>query len=134
MEILLKSALERPDFTDGPRYLIETTWPDNVQDLDVSPYRWIRELVPSYQLVQMSQKMRWPREYFQRVYWAELERPEAQKAIKSMLAEGHDYVTFLYADPSFLKSNAYYLKKYITAYQHKFPVPQFVQGTLALAA
>ncbi len=116
MEIFLKSVTERSYPEDGVRYLIETTWPENVQDMNLSPYRWIRAWVPSYELIQTAQKDKWTKEHFQYLYRAELEQPEAQWAIQNFLAQGHERVTFLYASFSPLESNAYYLQKHIYAY------------------
>jgi uncharacterized protein YeaO (DUF488 family) len=85
----------------------------------LSPYRWIRELVPSFELIEMAQKRRWSRELFQRAYWLELERQPAQQAIQRLFEENEDnYVTFLYAGPEPMKSSAYFLKRYIAAYGH----------------
>ncbi len=125
MEMILKSVNKRPQPTDGPRYLIESTWPENLQDLDLSPYRWIQELVPSYELVEMARKHRWNREYFQRAYWLELERPAAQEAIQRLFSENDDgYMTFLYAAPEAFRSNAYSLKRYISANESRLRISQ----------
>lgn len=113
MEIFLKSVTERPYFYDGSRYLVETIWPEKVQDLDLSPYRWIREWVPSYELMQAVQEGRLPKEVFEYLYRTELEQPKAQCAIRNFIAEGHERVIFLYASFDPLESNAYYLKQYI---------------------
>lgn len=134
MEILLKNVAELPQPYDGARYLIESTWPENIQDFDLTPYRWAKALVPSYELMEISQRRSWNKEDFQRAYWAELERPEAQWAIQKLFEENQQgYVTFLYAGPSSLKSNAYSLKKYLSTYGCPRQEVQVAQA-LSLAA
>lgn len=128
MEILLKSMTEVPQPYDGPRYLIESTWPDDVDDTAVSPYRWIKELVPSYELIEMSQKHRWTKEHFQQAYWLELQRPQAQEALQrifSEIDEENAFITFLYAGPTSFKTNAYYLKQYLNRYGVPDSAPAF---------
>jgi uncharacterized protein YeaO (DUF488 family) len=121
MEIILKSVHEAASLSDGTRYLVESTWPENVQDLDLSPYRWVKELVPSYELVANAQKSRKDKHLFQYLYWAELEQPLAQQAVQKFFMENDNPVTFLYAGPSSFQTPAYYLKKYMEAYGCRVP-------------
>ena len=117
MEILLKKTGDTPQDYDGRRYLIESTWPENVQDWDLGPYRWVQELVPSCELIAAAQKHRWHHDQVQRLYWAELEQPKAQAALQQLLAENQDgHVTFLYGGDDGLKSYAASLRKYITTH------------------
>jgi uncharacterized protein YeaO (DUF488 family) len=114
MAILLKSIIEPAQSFDGPRYLIEYAWPSHLGDLDFSPYRWVRELVPSYDLME---KQLWGHDSFRKAYWTELERAEAQRAIQKMFCEqNRGHITLLYASSSSMKSNAYYLKRFIDTY------------------
>ena len=114
MEILLKSVNERPQVFDGPRYLIESSWPKKLEEEDLRPCRWIKEIVPSYELVNTAKTHRWNKKNFREAYWAELERPEAQEAIQRLFNENHRCVTFLYDAPYSLESSANFLKRFLS--------------------
>lgn len=79
MPVKLKSAYMPPEPQDGKRYLVETFWPEGTDTFSLRPYRWIREIAPSYGLVNQASYNHWSPEQFREEYWKELQEP-AKKA------------------------------------------------------
>lgn len=72
MGILLKSAYSPSGSDDGKRYLVETLWPEGIDTCILSPYMWVKELAPSYDLKEMAIWKQWTQEKFRDEYKKEL--------------------------------------------------------------
>ena len=72
----LKSAYTPYDSRDGKRYLVETFWPEGIDTYFLSPYAWVRELAPSYDMKEKAIWEHWSEEKFREKYETELQEPE----------------------------------------------------------
>ena len=85
MPIRLKRAYDRPETTDGERYLVERLWPRGVKKADLSLTAWLKDIAPSTDL------RKWyghqPDRYaeFARRYQAELAGPETQPVLRELI-------------------------------------------------
>lgn len=95
--IALKSAYLSYQPTDGVRYLTETLWPEGVDTFQLSPYLWVRELAPSYDLKETAAWKHWDPERFRAEYKRELQEPRRRAWFELVLAEaGEMSVTLLH--------------------------------------
>lgn len=114
MNICLKSAFVPPALQDGSRYLVETLWPEGLDTYTLSPYQWLREVAPSYELRQKADWERWDKERFQKEYWTELSQPERRGWMKELKAKAQEgTVTLLYSSRSSTDSSAMMLQEYL---------------------
>lgn len=110
--IRLKRVYEKPERTDGARFLVERLWPRGIRKADLRMDGWLKEAGPSDPL------RRWfshdPRKWalFQRKYFAELEsRTNAWEPI--LKAARHGPVTLLYSAHDEEHNNAVALKWFL---------------------
>jgi uncharacterized protein YeaO (DUF488 family) len=87
MSITLKSAYLPYDSKDGARYLAETLWPSGVDTYDLSPYLWVQELAPSYDLKERAVWHKWTPEQFREEYRKELQAPQRSSWLALIVAE-----------------------------------------------
>ena len=110
--IYLKRVYDRPEPTDGPRFLVERLWPRGMKKATLQMALWLKEVAPSAAL------RRWfghdPAKWadFQRRYGSELDRhPEAWQPIVEAAHRGN--VTLLYSARDTAHNNAVALKAYV---------------------
>ena len=82
MPVRLKSAYSPYDTEDGLRYMAETLWPEGVETVSLSPYVWIHELAPSYELKERAILKGWTANDFRSQYYHELLKPERRDAFR----------------------------------------------------
>ncbi len=120
MGVMLKSAYAPYDSQDGARYLVETLWPEGVDTYYLSPYKWVQELAPSYDMKEMALWKNWTREKFQDEYKKELQEPHRRRWFDRIIIEAREGpVTLLHR--SHKKENAilpedatvYYLREFL---------------------
>lgn len=90
MKFALKSAYLPCDSNDGTRYLVETLWPEGVDTYGLSPYDWLRELAPSYELKEMAFWKHWNSSKFREEYKQELQEPLRRACFDRLLEEAGD--------------------------------------------
>ena len=110
--IQVKRVYDRPEPTDGPRFLVERLWPRGMKKATLQMALWLKEVAPSAAL------RRWfghdPAKWadFQRRYFSELDRtPEAWQPIVEAAQRGN--VTLLYSARDTAHNNAVALKAYV---------------------
>lgn len=120
MGLFLKSAYLPYDSKDGARYLVETLWPEGVDTYELSPFHWVHELSPSYDMKAMSIWKYWSLERFRNEYRHELLGPERHVWFERVVKEAETgTVTLLHR--SYKKetqilpedTTAYYLKEFL---------------------
>jgi uncharacterized protein YeaO (DUF488 family) len=110
--IQVKRVYDRPEPTDGPRFLVERLWPRGMKKATLQMALWLKEVAPSAAL------RRWfghdPAKWadFQRRYGSELDRnPEAWQPIVEAAQRGN--VMLLYSARDTAHNNAVALKAYV---------------------
>ena len=116
--IQVKRVYDRPEPTDGPRFLVERLWPRGMKKATLQMALWLKEVAPSEAL------RRWfghdPAKWadFQRRYGSELDRnPEAWQPIVGAVHRGN--VTLLYSARDLEHNNAVALKRYLEQHLDK---------------
>ena len=116
--IYLKRVYDRPEATDGSRFLVERLWPRGMKKATLQMALWLKEVAPSDAL------RRWfghdPAKWadFQRRYFAELgSKPEARQPIVEAMHRGN--VTLLYSARDLEHNNAVALKRYLEQHLDK---------------
>jgi uncharacterized protein YeaO (DUF488 family) len=110
--IALKKVYDKPESTDGKRFLIERLWPRGIKKTALKFDAWIKDAGPSTEL------RKWfshdPEKWieFRRRYFAELDaRPQVVESITKAAAQGT--VTLLYSSHDTEHNNAVALKEYL---------------------
>lgn len=114
----IKSISHSPVPEDGNRYLIETFWPEGKSSIQLHPYQWLKDLSPSYDLLEEARLEKWTDEEFRTRYLAELKKNEDFKkpTIDAVARQGKaGAVTFLYASSRPAVSYAAVLKEYFSS-------------------
>lgn len=110
--IQLKRAYDKPDKTDGTRFLVERLWPRGVRKSSLPMAAWLKDAAPSTELRQWfaHDPARW-RE-FRRRYFAELKsRPGAWMPLAEAARKGT--VTLIYSSHDAEHNNAVALKDFL---------------------
>lgn len=114
--ITIKRVYDRPEPTDGTRFLVERLWPRGMKKDTLRLDGWLKEVAPSDALRRWfgHDPAKW--QEFQRRYFAELDsKPEAWQPILKAAQRGN--VTLLYSARDTEHNNAVALK----AYEEKLP-------------
>ena len=112
--IHIKRIYERPDPSDGVRFLVERLWPRGIRKSDIVMDRWEKDTGPSDDLRKWfsHDPAKWKE--FQQRYFAELEtRPEAWKPVLD--AAKSEPVTLLFTSHDLEHNNAVALKRFLEA-------------------
>jgi uncharacterized protein YeaO (DUF488 family) len=110
--IHLKRVYEKPERSDGVRFLVERLWPRGVRKADLQTDGWQKEAGPSNQLRKWFSHDPEKWDEFQRRYSAELDtRPESWEPIVKAAKRGR--VTLLYTSRDPEHNNALALKRYL---------------------
>ncbi len=110
--IQLKRVYDKPQSSDGARFLVDRLWPRGLRKTDVHMEGWLKEAGPSTPLRKWfaHDPDKWTE--FQRRYFAELEeRQEAWKPIVQAMKRGP--VTLLYSSHDEEHNNAAALKRFL---------------------
>ena len=110
--IQVKRVYDRPEPTDGDRFLVERLWPRGMKKATLHMTLWLKEAAPSDALRRWfgHDPAKW--EDFQRRYLAELDsKPEAWRPILEAAHRGH--ITLLYSARDLEHNNAVALKVYV---------------------
>jgi len=139
MRVKLKSAYLPYDFKDGARYLAETTWPEGVDTYGLSPYLWVHELAPSYDLKEMGIWKHWSPEKFKSEYRQQLREPRNRDWFELLVTEAREKgVTLLHhshkseAQIVPLDTTAFFLKEFLDVELKQWPElsqPQTLSAT-----
>ena len=110
--ITIKRVYDRPEPSDGTRFLVERLWPRGVKKDTLRLDGWLKEVAPSDALRRWfgHDPAKW--QEFQRRYGAELEsKAEAWQPILKAARRGN--VTLLYSAQDTEHNNAVALKAYL---------------------
>lgn len=110
--IQVKRVYEKPETSDGIRFLVERLWPRGIKSEALQMEAWIKDAAPSTELRKWfnHDPNKW--EEFQRRYWAELDRdPDTWVPIASAATKGA--VTLLFSSRDTEHNNAAALKTYL---------------------
>jgi uncharacterized protein YeaO (DUF488 family) len=110
--ITIKRVYDRPEPTDGTRFLVERLWPRGMKKGTLRLDGWLKEVAPSDALRRWfgHDLAKW--QEFQRRYFAELDsKPEAWRPILEAAQRGD--VTLLYSARDTEHNNALALKAYV---------------------
>ncbi|MEW6388624.1 MAG: DUF488 family protein [Thermodesulfobacteriota bacterium] len=117
MPLKIKRIYEKPEETDGERYLVDRLWPRGISQEAAQLAGWLKDLAPSSDLRQWfaHDPERWPE--FHARYTAELQAPE-KAALMQKLAEQarQGIVTLVYAARDEARNNAVVLKNLLEQY------------------
>jgi len=120
MRVMLKSVYLPYEPADGARYLAETLWPEGVDTQRLSPYLWLHELAPSYELKEMALWQHWETGRFRDEYKRELQEPQRRTWFDLVLDEARNKgVTLLHRSDKHdwqvrpEDTSVYYLKEFL---------------------
>jgi len=112
--IQLKRAYEKPNESDGRRFLVERLWPRGVKKTSLPLEAWLKDVAPSTELRKWfsHDPARWNE--FRKRYFAELEKaPEAWQPLVEAARKGT--ITLIYSSHDTEDNNAVALKDFVTA-------------------
>ena len=106
--IKLKNVRDMPEANDGERVLIERLWPLDVDVYLAKIHLWLRDLAPSYLLLE------WYRDHskewseFEKFFRVELREPQKKGIFQELIRKSRDQdVTLLYSGEDSKRSAAY---------------------------
>jgi uncharacterized protein YeaO (DUF488 family) len=114
----LKRAYEKPETTDGARFLVDRLWPRGIAKTELKINGWLKELAPSNDLRHWfnHDPEKWGE--FRRRYFAELDaEPEVWKPLIEAAHKGT--VTLLYSAHDTEHNNAVALAEYLKRHTKK---------------
>ncbi len=113
MPVALKRAYDKPSLSDGTRVLVDRLWPRGLNKQAARLDAWLRDLAPSNELRRWfhARPAQWPQ--FRKKYLAELEGPEAARALDELyeLARKRLKLTLVFASRNLEHNNATVLKE-----------------------
>jgi uncharacterized protein YeaO (DUF488 family) len=110
----IKRVYQPPDAADGVRVLVDRLWPRGLPRERALIDLWLKEIAPSDTLRRRfhSDPEHW--EDFKSAYYAELEQPPAQSAVRALLDRlSREPVTLLFAARNESRNNAVALKEWL---------------------
>jgi len=113
-QLCVKRVYKPPDAGDGVRVLVDRLWPRGLSRERARIDLWLKEISPSDTLRRLFHGNPAGWEEFKTAYYAELDRPTAQAAVRSL----HDLltrgpVTLLFAARDEDRNNAVALKEWL---------------------
>jgi uncharacterized protein YeaO (DUF488 family) len=110
----IKRVYQPPDTEDGVRVLADRLWPRGLSREKAQIDLWLKEIAPSAALRRRFHGNPAGWEDFKAAYYAELERPPAQLAVRDLLERlRHEPVTLLFAARDETHNNAVALKEWV---------------------
>jgi uncharacterized protein YeaO (DUF488 family) len=110
----IKRVYEPPDMADGVRVLVDRLWPRGLSREKAKIDLWLKEIAPSDPLRRRfhGEPAAW--EDFKTAYYAELQQPPAQSAVRDLLDRlSREPVTLLFAARDETRNNAVALKEWL---------------------
>jgi uncharacterized protein YeaO (DUF488 family) len=111
--IQLKRAYEKPDKSDGERFLVERLWPRGVKKSSLPLVAWLKDVAPSTELRKWYEHDPAKWNEFRKRYFADLKKePEAWQPLIEAARKGT--ITLVYSSHETEFSNAAALKEFLT--------------------
>jgi uncharacterized protein YeaO (DUF488 family) len=113
-KLRIKRVYEPPQPEDGARILVDRLWPRGLSRERARVDLWLKEIAPSTTLRRRFHGDPGGWEEFRTAYYAELEEPAAQVAVRSLLDQlRREPVTLLFAARDEARNNAVALKEWL---------------------
>jgi uncharacterized protein YeaO (DUF488 family) len=113
-KLRIKRVYQPPDPQDGVRVLVDRLWPRGLSRERAQVDLWLKEIAPSDELRHRFHGDPAGWEDFKTAYYAELERPPAQSAVRELLDRLiREPVTLLFAARNESCNNAVALKEWL---------------------
>jgi uncharacterized protein YeaO (DUF488 family) len=113
-KLRIKRVYEQPQPEDGARILVDRLWPRGLSRERARVDLWLKEIAPSTTLRRRFHGDPGGWEEFRTAYYAELEEPAAQTAVRSLLDQlRREPVTLLFAARDEDRNNAVALKEWL---------------------
>ena len=113
-KLRIKRVYTPPDAEDGVRVLVDRLWPRGLSRERAQIGLWLKEIAPSDALRRRYHGDTAAWEDFKTAYYAELERPPAQSAVRDLLDHlDREPVTLLFAARDETRNNAIALKEWL---------------------
>ena len=110
----IKRVYQPPDNEDGVRVLVDRLWPRGLLRERAQIDLWLKEIAPSNALRRRYHGDRAAWEEFKTAYYAELNQPPAQSAVRDLLDHlSRGPVTLLFAARDETHNNAVALKEWL---------------------
>jgi uncharacterized protein YeaO (DUF488 family) len=110
----IKRVYQPPDEGDGVRVLVDRLWPRGLSREKARIDLWLKEVAPSDRLRRLFHGDAAGWEEFKVAYYAELEQPVAQAAVRSLFDRlSQEPVTLLFAARDESRNNAVALKEWL---------------------
>jgi uncharacterized protein YeaO (DUF488 family) len=113
-KLRIKRVYEPPQPEDGARILVDRLWPRGLSRERARVDLWLKEIAPSTTLRRRFHGDPGGWAEFRTAYYAELEEPAAQMAVRSLLDQlKREPVTLLFAARDEARNNAVALKEWL---------------------
>ena len=113
-KLRIKRVYQPPQPEDGARILVDRLWPRGLSRERARVDLWLKEIAPSATLRRRFHGDPGGWEEFRTAYYAELEEPAAQTAVRSLLDQlKREPVTLLFAARDEARNNAVALKEWL---------------------
>ena len=110
----IKRVYQMPDTGDGVRVLVDRLWPRGLSRERAQIDLWLKEIAPSDALRRRFHDDPAGWEEFKTAYYAELEQPPAQSAVRELFDRlSREPVTLLFAARDESRNNAVALKEWL---------------------
>jgi uncharacterized protein YeaO (DUF488 family) len=110
----IKRVYQVPETEDGVRILVDRLWPRGLSRERARIDLWLKEIAPSDALRRRFHDDPAGWQDFKTAYFAELEQPPAQSAVRELLdRRRHEPVTLLFAARDESRNNAVALKEWL---------------------
>ncbi|MGB9646546.1 MAG: DUF488 family protein [Stellaceae bacterium] len=107
-----QTGYKPPEDADGVRVLVDRLWPRGLSKERARIDLWLKEIAPSNTLRRLFHGNPESWEEFKAAYYAELDQPAAQSAVRDLLDRlTHEPVTLLFAARDETRNNAVALKE-----------------------
>ena len=111
-QLRIKRVYKPPEDADGVRVLVDRLWPRGLSKERARIDLWLKEIAPSNTLRRLFHGNPESWEEFKAAYYAELDQPAAQSAVRDLLDRlTHEPVTLLFAARDETRNNAVALKE-----------------------
>jgi uncharacterized protein YeaO (DUF488 family) len=113
-KLRIKRVYQPPQPEDGARILVDRLWPRGLSRERARVDLWLKEIAPSATLRRRFHGDPGGWEEFRTAYYAELEEPPAQAAVRSLIEQlRREPVTLLFAARDEARNNAVALKEWL---------------------
>ena len=113
-KLIIKRLYKPPDKADGLRVLVDRLWPRGLSRERAQIDLWLKEIAPSDALRRRFHGNSAGWEDFKTAYYAELDQPPAQSAVRDLIDRlAREPVTLLFAARDETRNNAVALKEWL---------------------